>query len=89
MIFVYGRDKMTDKEKLSLRKHPNYPGITSNSRGTVNPDTDTMRLLTQKLPSMPALERLSGKAVGRQALCEKSCAGIQGCAGIMKKSEGS
>ena len=27
MIFVYGRDKMTDKEKLSLWKHPEYPGI--------------------------------------------------------------
>jgi len=27
MNFLYGRDKMTDREKLSLRKHPDYPEI--------------------------------------------------------------
>ena len=32
MNFVYGRDKMTDKEKLSLRKHPDYPEIWFESR---------------------------------------------------------
>lgn len=32
MIFVYGRDKMTDREKLSLRKHPDYPEIYFESK---------------------------------------------------------
>ena len=32
MNFVYGRDKMTDKEKLSMRKHPDYPGVWFESR---------------------------------------------------------